>query len=162
MYQDKKQATSKQGRNKLSSGLSRLGVQFGVVMCLSLYMLPVLAATEKVSALASPVGPAEVIKMVLGLLVVIAVLFLSLYGMKRFQQVKLAKGSHMKVLSGMNLSVRDRIVLLEVNEQQILVGVSPGRIQTLHVFSSADDKIKNDTPSFQASMQQALKTETRS
>ena len=34
---------------------------------------------------------------------------------------------------------RERIVLLEVGETQLLIGVAPGRIQTLHVLASPVD-----------------------
>jgi len=52
------------------------------------------------------------------------------------------------IVGGVSLGTRERAVLLQVGETRLLVGVSPGRVQTLHVLSkeewatSSDDKNK--------------------
>ena len=40
----------------------------------------------------------------------------------------------MKVLGGISMGARERVVLLQVGEQQLVLGVAPGRVQTLHVL----------------------------
>jgi flagellar protein FliO/FliZ len=41
----------------------------------------------------------------------------------------------LQILGGVSMGARERIVLLQVGKQQLLVGVAPGRIQTLHVLA---------------------------
>jgi flagellar protein FliO/FliZ len=39
-----------------------------------------------------------------------------------------------RVLGGVSIGARDRVVVLQVGDAQLVVGVSPGRLQTLHVL----------------------------
>lgn len=41
----------------------------------------------------------------------------------------------LQVLGGLSVGARERVVLLRAGEQQLLLGVAPGRVQTLHVFA---------------------------
>ena len=38
----------------------------------------------------------------------------------------------LKVLASMSMGQRERVVLLQVGEKQLLIGVAPGQINTLH------------------------------
>jgi flagellar protein FliO/FliZ len=42
------------------------------------------------------------------------------------------------ILSGVSLGPRERAVLLRVGNTRLLVGVAPGRVQTLHVLDDVD------------------------
>jgi flagellar protein FliO/FliZ len=44
-----------------------------------------------------------------------------------------------KVIAGLNLGARERVVLLEVGGEQILVGLSSGRMDKLHTLTKAVD-----------------------
>lgn len=52
---------------------------------------------------------------------------------------------HLKVLSGISLGARERVVLLQTGNKQLVLGVSPGRIQTLCVLEG-EDRVSVDTP----------------
>jgi len=65
---------------------------------------------------------------VLGLIVGLAWLF------RRFGQSQYAVKGDLKVIAGVHLSTREKVVLLQVGKQQILLGVAPGRVNTLHVL----------------------------
>ena len=52
---------------------------------------------------------------------------------------------HHRVIGGVSLGVRERVVLLQAGNKQLLLGVSPGRIQTLCVLEG-DDKVPMDAP----------------
>ena len=43
-------------------------------------------------------------------------------------------GQHIRLLSSLPLGPRDRLLLVDVGGTQMLLGASPGRINTLHVF----------------------------
>ncbi|MGR9091362.1 MAG: flagellar biosynthetic protein FliO [Gammaproteobacteria bacterium] len=81
-----------------------------------------------------PLGGWQIAKVSAGLLVVVAAIVATAAGLKRLKSLHAAHGSHMKIIDGISVSTRDRIVLLEVDEQRLLVGISPGRIERLHVF----------------------------
>ena len=53
--------------------------------------------------------------------------------MNRFQAVT---DESLKILGGISMGSRERVVLLQVGEEQLLIGVSPGRINTLHVLET--------------------------
>ncbi len=73
-------------------------------------------------------------QMVVGLLLVIVAIVVLAFFMRRMSGVQSALGSQFRVVSGLSLGSRERIVLVQVGEQQLLVGVAPGRVQTLHVL----------------------------
>lgn len=67
----------------------------------------------------------------------IVVLILALaWGMRRLRVPGAASGAGgIKVVSAMAVGARERIVLLQVGDEQLLVGMGPGHMQTLHVLS---------------------------
>jgi flagellar protein FliO/FliZ len=66
--------------------------------------------------------------LVLGLIVAIA------WVLKRSARFQTAAGGGLRILGGLSMGTRERVVLLQVGETQLLVGVAPGRVQTLHVL----------------------------
>jgi flagellar protein FliO/FliZ len=50
-----------------------------------------------------------------------------------------------EIVSGISLGAREKVVLLRVGSEQVLVGVSPSGMRTLHVM-------KDETPPFPAHM----------
>lgn len=96
-----------------------------------------------------PLGGWQIAKVTAGLLVVVAAIVATAAGLKRLKSLHAAHGSHMKIIDGISVSTRDRIVLLEVDEQRLLVGISPGRIERLHVFE------RSRTPAFDELVRQA-------
>ncbi len=91
-------------------------------------------ATEAVQT--DPVGVWELLKVSAGLLVVVAAIVATAAVLRRLKSMHAANGTHMKIIDGMSVSARERVVLLEVGQQRVLLGVSPGRIATLHVFAA--------------------------
>ncbi len=69
-----------------------------------------------------------------GLLVVLAVIVLLAWLLRRFGRVGFNSAGTLRVLGGLSMGARERIVLVQAGETQILLGVAPGRVQTLHVL----------------------------
>lgn len=68
------------------------------------------------------------VSFVLSFLLVIALLGATLWGLKRFGRMQLQNRtgqSSIKVIDTFSLGARQRIILVEVDNQRILVGVSP-------------------------------------
>ncbi|MFC1602406.1 flagellar biosynthetic protein FliO [Pseudomonadota bacterium] len=62
------------------------------------------------------------------------------------------------IVGGVSLGTRERAVLLQVGETRLLVGVSPGRVQTLHVLSQEEwNASNNDNNKFEQQLDIALK-----
>ena len=79
------------------------------------------------------------IRMVLGLAVVLALLGATAWASRRFRVSGRLRGGLIEVVSGLSLGARERVVLLRVGGDQVLVGVSPSGMRTLHVLTPGHD-----------------------
>ena len=75
------------------------------------------------------------IRMVLGLAVVLALLGATAWVSRRFRVSAGMRGGLIEVVSGLSLGARERVVLIRVGGDQVLVGVSPSGMRTLHVLN---------------------------
>ena len=66
---------------------------------------------------------------------VICVLLAVMLLLKRFNTVGISKTGYIQILASAPLGQRERAVLLQVGEEQILVGVAAGSVSTLHHIS---------------------------
>jgi flagellar protein FliO/FliZ len=76
----------------------------------------------------------QLTQLVLGLLLVIGLIFLLAWLMRRVQRVGPGNGQLIELLSSRAIGPRDRLVLIQVGGEQILLGITPGRITPLHVL----------------------------
>jgi len=98
-------------------------------------MLPAAAFAENGSSRGSgPDTVGTVIQLGLGLLVVIAVIFFCAWLARRVQGMHGMNTQAMKVVAVLSVGQRERVALLQVGEQQILIGITPQSVRTLHVF----------------------------
>ncbi|WLH37226.1 flagellar biosynthetic protein FliO [Pseudomonas sp. FP2196] len=105
--------------------------------------LGVLAA-EPVTSAAAPAAAAPMVssgvagqltQLVLGLLVVLGLIFFLAWLLRRVQQAGPAgKGQVIELIGSRALGPRDRLMLVQVGNEQILLGLSPGTITALHVL----------------------------
>lgn len=93
---------------------------------------PVSAAKITVNSASATASSASVFTMLLGLATVLALLVALAWLFKRSGLVK-GSGSNavIKIMGGINLGTRERVIVLEVATQWIVVGVAPGCINTL-------------------------------
>ncbi|MDH5571596.1 MAG: flagellar biosynthetic protein FliO [Gammaproteobacteria bacterium] len=73
-------------------------------------------------------------QMMFGLLFVVGMIFAMAWLLRRMGRFQNAAGTGMKLLGGVSLGQRERALLIQVGETQILLGVAPGNVNTLHVF----------------------------
>ena len=73
-------------------------------------------------------------QMLLGLLLVIGLIFALAWMMRRVQRIVPRGGQVIKVLATQPLGPRDRLLLVQVGSEQVLLGFTPGNITTLHVL----------------------------
>ena len=100
----------------------------------------VMAATDTskekvITSLANePVGLGNYLQMFFGLFIVVALIFAMAWFMRRMGSMNGMAAGNLKVLGGISVGQRERIVLVQAGETQLLVGVAPGEIRTLHVM----------------------------
>jgi len=81
-----------------------------------------------------PVSMGNLMQLVIALVVVLLAIAGVGWMVRRLGRFPSGTSAMLKVLGGLTVGQRERIVLLQVGEKQLLVGVAPGRIQTLHVL----------------------------
>ncbi|MDP4567518.1 MULTISPECIES: flagellar biosynthetic protein FliO [Pseudomonas] len=103
--------------------------------------LPLGALAAESAATAAAAAPAvgsvsgQLTQLVLGLLLVIGLIFFLAWLLRRVQQAGPAgKGQVIELIGSRALGPRDRLVLVQVGSEQILLGLTPGTITPLHVL----------------------------
>lgn len=92
--------------------------------------VPSAAATAGAATMASS-SAGSLLQTILALLFVLALLVGLAWFMKRYGPKIAGNNAAMRVVSSLSLGGRERIVLIEVADQWIVVGASPGRINAL-------------------------------
>ncbi|ATE76428.1 MULTISPECIES: flagellar biosynthetic protein FliO [Pseudomonas] len=102
----------------------------------------VLAAESVTTAATAAAAPAvssgvagQLTQLVFGLLLVLGLIFFLAWLLRRVQQAGPAgKGQVIELIGSRALGPRDRLMLVQVGNEQILLGLSPGTITALHVL----------------------------
>jgi len=81
-----------------------------------------------------PMAMSGLVQLTLGLLAVLAAIALVAWLMRRVGRFQSGLGGAMKIVGGLSMGARERVVLIQVGDTQLLLGVAPGRVQTLHVL----------------------------
>ena len=81
---------------------------------------------------AEPLGAGYVIELLVGLAIVLTAVFVLAWVLRRMGHFSGSLGGSMKVLGGLSVGQRERVVLIQVGETQLLLGVAPGSVQRLH------------------------------
>lgn len=105
-----------------------------LLMCIPGMALAETGAGETLPSTADLFSWSYLGQVIASLALVIGLLFGALWIMRRVNGVGQAVGGQMRVVSSLGLGQRERAVLVSVGEQQILLGVAPGRVAALHVF----------------------------
>ncbi|MCG5499521.1 flagellar biosynthetic protein FliO [Ectothiorhodospira lacustris] len=79
-------------------------------------------------------GAAYLGQMVVGLILVIVAILVLGFMMRRMGGMHSGVSGELRVLGAVSLGARERMVLVQVGKTQLLLGVAPGRVQTLHVL----------------------------
>lgn len=99
-----------------------------------LLLLPVVAgAAETTTPLAgsSGVSPGYFLKLIAALIFVVAVFFAFAWVIKKLNRLPTGVQS-LKVVSGLSLGSREKILVVQVGDEQLLIGVTPGSVTCLH------------------------------
>jgi len=106
----------------------------------SLETLDPTAVVVESTARAQPVAetlvsnPAYYLQILLVLVFIIALIFVCAWLAKKMNAGGFMGSQQLKLLGGLSVGTRERVVLIEVGDKQLLLGVAPGRVNALHVF----------------------------
>ena len=97
----------------------------------------------------------------MGLLLILALIVALGWLVRRYGKLPSAGKGIVTVLGGVSLGPRERAVVLQVGEARLLVGVAPGRVQTLHVLGADGDAMApGGTEVFSRQLQTQLEGDT--
>ncbi|MET0064925.1 MAG: flagellar biosynthetic protein FliO [Candidatus Thiodiazotropha sp.] len=100
-------------------------------------------ATQKpVGVKVSPMGAESLISTFGGLILVLAVIFTAAWLFKRYTQLPMGGKGLVRVLGGASVGSRERVVVVEVDETRLVLGVSPGQVRTLHTFETRSEPFR--------------------
>ncbi|MDH1261732.1 flagellar biosynthetic protein FliO [Pseudomonas sp. GD03944] len=109
--------------------------RFGFILAMPLTALAAEPAAQAATPMAGSGIAGQLGQLLLGLLLVIGLIFLLAWLMRRVQQVGPRGGQVIRIMASQALGPRDRLVLVQVGNEQVLLGLSPGRITSLHVMN---------------------------
>ncbi|KTC85758.1 flagellar biosynthetic protein FliO [Legionella drozanskii] len=99
-------------------------------------LLPVVARATALPASSntSALSNGELMRVLGGLLVVVAAIVLLSWLLRRLNGAKFANTNGFKIISCMSLGAREKIMLVRVGQRVLLLGVTSASINTLHDF----------------------------
>ena len=100
---------------------------FFVLLLISIWVLPVCAQSSEV-----PVGGVEsIINVVVSLAIVLGIIFLCAWLIRKTQAGNFANNSLIKLLATQILGTKEKLVLVAVGDKQLLIGVTANSIRVL-------------------------------
>lgn len=114
-------------------------VRFSVGLFLCVLSFSVLAAQPVVPApISSPVSLGGMLQVLLGLALVLAAVAGSAWLLRRFSPGQIGGGGAVKVIGGVAVGPKERLVLVEIGETWLVLGVAPGQVNTLHTLTKPE------------------------
>lgn len=82
----------------------------------------------------SPLSGTYVLQVVGSLLLVFGCIFALFFLLRKVNGVSAGRGDDLRVIASARVGNREKIVLVQAGNQQLLVGVAPGNVRTLHLL----------------------------
>lgn len=105
-------------------------------------------AAPEVAQHAAPSTAGSLAQVTLSLLLVLAIVFAAAWLMRRMRGFGRFGANTIQIIADAPLGAKERAVLIQVGQQQLLLGVAPGHINMLHVLAEPVSSVTN--PSSQA------------
>ncbi len=106
----------------------------------------------------------HLLKVTLGLGVIVALIFLVAWVVKRMGYMQFGGNNQFKVVSSLAVGQRERLLVIAIGDEQIMVGVSAGRINKIHELKEHIDTANKapTTTHFANKLKQAINKRTSS
>ncbi len=102
------------------------------------------AGTPAAAASTSTAG--NLLQVTLGLLVVLGLMAAAAWMLRRFTGAKGSSSANIKIISAVSVGNRERVVVVEIADQWIVVGVAPGRVNALSTMARQETPVITDAP----------------
>lgn len=121
-------------------GVALRGFVVTVAIAALCLVAPMVFAAEKFAAPAASQSPAAVgagslTQVTLSLLLVLGIVFAAAWLTRRLKGLGKFGNNGVQVITDVAVGTKERVVLVQVGKQQLLLGVAPGRVNTLHVLA---------------------------
>jgi flagellar protein FliO/FliZ len=122
-------------------------------------------ASPSVTSSAAPSGIASLGQVTVALGLVLAVIFVAAWLLRRVRGFGKTGTGALDVIADLPVGQKERAVLIRVGTTQVLIGVAPGRVTTLHVLTEpvnatppapGGGPIDTDRPSFKSLLMKSL------
>lgn len=98
---------------------------------------------------------ANLLNMFMGLAIVVALILGLAWVLKKYGRLPANNLVNMKVIGGLSLGTREKALLIEVENTRLLVGVTPGHIQTLYVLDGKQASAESFNKTLHQQLEQA-------
>lgn len=103
----------------------------------------VVAAEKQSWSALSPLESEMIFKMFFSLTLVLLIVLAIAWLVRRMQSIKWVGNSNMKVLATLPLGATERLMIVQVGQMYLLLGVSPSGVQSLHEFDELPSGLAN-------------------
>lgn len=135
---------------------------FRLVLWLLIGLPAAMAETVENTTPTDPLSIGNMLNMLFGLVFVIAMIFALAWIVKRMGGIQLQNNQRLRLLGGLSLGARERVVLVQVDNKKLVLGVAPGHVRTLHVMEGEIEEPINSAAGpdnhFKDKLLQALKS----
>ncbi len=124
--------------------MKHLNNKFYIVSAVIILMPSTIFASDESTATVINTGPINadnMMQLVIGLMIVLACIVVLAWIAKRMNHLQSSTGGMLKIIGGLNIGTKEKIVLLQVGSEQILIGVTQSNISKLHLLKTP---IEND------------------
>jgi flagellar biosynthetic protein FliO len=118
------------------------------------------AVTDTSGVLGGSADFQSAVQIALSFALVVGAVLLFTWVVRRITRLQSNALGGLRVVGGLSVGMRERIVLLEAGDQQLLVGVAPGFLRTLHVFDRplhSEETAFEEDRSFLTRLERALR-----
>lgn len=118
------------------------------VLCwLLLVWLPAsfaVSGADNPAQVARTVSSSDIAAWGIGLVIVLSVFLMCAWGIRKLRGLTLNGAEKIRMVGGLSLGMREKVVLLQVGKKQLVLGVTPGHIETLLVLEGEDCLLKEE------------------
>lgn len=124
-----------------------------------LLSFPLYAAEQQEGARtlsSSPLSAMSLLQTMMGLILVLGCIVLVAWLLKRTTSFHTAANGKMKVIAGLPLGTRERAVLVQIGDEQLLLGVTPQQVNLLCKLDKTLPADSSERPDFAGKLRQIM------
>ena len=123
--------------------MNRFARPFPFYTRVALGALAVLVSLDGVAQTVAPETPgvsgSAILQMLLGLTVIVGLLFFGAFALRKLNGGRsFGQSGPLRIVGGLMIGPRERIVMVEVGDSWLVIGIVPGQIKTLHTLPKGE------------------------